>query len=165
MFTNTSTIYDFSKENSLENWYVVDDVVMGGKSNSELFINEEGHGVFRGNVSLENNGGFSSIQYRLDGVGVEDAKKISIRLKGDGKRYQFRIKDNRRKYYSYIAYFQTNGDWQTIEIPLKDFYASFRGRTLDLPNFHHSKIEEVAFLIANKKAENFQLVIDKMELR
>ena len=44
-------------------------------------------------------------------------------------------------------------------------YPSFRGRKLDEPNFFHKSIEEVTFLIANKKNEEFILLIDKIELR
>jgi len=33
-------------------------------------------------------------------------------------------------------------------------YPSFRGRKLDLPNFSHDYIEEIVFLIGNKKPEN-----------
>jgi hypothetical protein len=43
-------------------------------------------------------------------------------------------------------------------------YASFRGRKLDKPNFSEKNIEEIAFLIGNKKAESFQLEINKLEL-
>ena len=42
---------------------------------------------------------------------------------------------------------------------------SFRGRKLEEPNFFHKSIEEVTFLIANKKNEEFMLLIDKIELR
>ena len=38
-----------------------------------------------------------------------------------------------------------------IEIPINSMYPSFRGRKLDKPNFFHKSIEEVTFLIANKK--------------
>ena len=87
-----------------------------------------------------------------------------IRLKGDGKEYQFRIKDKSSSYYSYITTFKTSGEWQTITIKLKDLYPSFRGRTLDLPNYSSNSFEEIVFLIGNKKKESFQLLLDKIEL-
>ena len=89
---------------------------------------------------------------------------LIIRLKGDGKKYQFRIKDDIRSYYSYISTFSTSGEWQEIEIPLNEMYPSFRGRRLNLPNFSQDNIEEIAFLIGNKKPESFRLLIDKIEL-
>jgi hypothetical protein len=44
-------------------------------------------------------------------------------------------------------------------------YASFRGRTLNLPNYDGTNLEEIAFLIGNKQNENFQLMIDKIEVK
>jgi hypothetical protein len=38
---------------------------MGGESSSTFQLNSEGHGVFEGNISLDNNGGFSSVRYRF----------------------------------------------------------------------------------------------------
>ena len=42
-------------------WPSIDDVVMGGRSHSEMVI-EDGVAAFRGVVSLENNGGFASVR-------------------------------------------------------------------------------------------------------
>ena len=158
-------IFDFNKESDIENWVIVDDVVMGGRSAGSFGLNEDGHGVFKGDVSLENNGGFSSVRYRFQKKEIKGSTKVVIKLKGDGKKYQFRIKANSRDYYSYIATFETNGKWQEIEIALSDMYPSFRGRRLDQPNFSSENIEEVAFLIGNKKKEEFMLLLDKIELK
>ena len=48
-------IFDFNQKADLKNWYIVDDDVMGGKSSSTIQLNAEGHGVFEGEISLENN--------------------------------------------------------------------------------------------------------------
>ena len=74
------------------------------------------------------------------------------------------MKSERSNYYSYIYEFQTTTDWQTIEIPITKLYASFRGRTIDIPNYDGASLEEIAFLVGNKKNENFQLLIDKIEV-
>ena len=158
-------IFDFNKASELNNWMIVDDVVMGGRSSGSFKVNADGHGVFAGDVSLENNGGFSSLRHDCDEIQVDGFTKIAIRLKGDGKKYQFRIKSNPRDYHSYISSFETSGEWEQIEIQLKDMFPSFRGRTLDIPNFADDSIEEIRFLIGNKKPQNFKLLIDKIELR
>ncbi|MEL7119793.1 MAG: CIA30 family protein [Bacteroidota bacterium] len=161
---NTMVLFDFTPESDLSRWYVVDDGVMGGLSQGNFGLDDEGHAIFRGTVSLENNGGFSSIRYRSGTVDVSAYEKVVLRLKGDGKKYQFRMKSSRYDRHSYIQYFETNGEWQTIEIPLSDLYPTFRGRTLRMSNYPGEIVEEIAFLIGNKKAENFNLVIDKIEL-
>jgi hypothetical protein len=43
-------------------------------------------------------------------------------------------------------------------------YPSFRGRKLTMNNFSSESIQELAFLIGNKKAQNFTLEIDKIYL-
>lgn len=159
-----SIIYDFQKDASTTNWRVVDDGVMGGLSQGKLKVDNEGNGLYSGTVSIENNGGFSSLRYRFDAIETSEDQSIVLRIKGDGKKYQFRVKDKVNQYYSYIYTFQTSGEWQTVKIPLAEMYPSYRGRKLNTPNFKHSQIEEIAFLIGNKKAESFELIIDKIEL-
>ncbi|MCW5515475.1 CIA30 family protein [Muriicola sp. Z0-33] len=158
-------IVDFNKANNQANWTVVDDVVMGGRSAGSFYINEKGQGVFHGKVSLENNGGFSSLRYRFKKITTTPYTKVVLRIKGDGKTYQFRVKKKSTDYYSYISYFQTSNDWETIELPLKDMYPTFRGRKLDSPNYSADGIEEIAFLIGNKRAESFKLEIDTISLK
>ena len=104
-------------------------------------------------------------KHEFNSIKVDSDAKISIKLKGDGKNYQLRVKNNSRNYYSYISTFSTSGEWQEIEIPLKEMYPSFRGRKLDAPNFSHDYIEEIVFLIGNKKNETFKLLIDTIELK
>lgn len=160
----TLTLVDFNKKSDVNQWRVVDDGVMGGRSQGSFTLNDEGHGVFSGDVSLENNGGFSSVRYRTGDTDISGMTKVVLRVKGDGKSYQFRVRDDAGSYYSYITTFSTTGEWQDIEINLDDLYASFRGRVLDIPNFSGTRIEEITFLIGNKKKENFDLLIDKIEL-
>lgn len=163
--TMTSTpIFNFTKEANISNWRIVDDVVMGGRSNGNFELNKDGHGVFSGKVSLENNGGFSSLRYITETIDIARNTKVCIKLKGDGKNYQFRIKADRNQRYSYITTFKTSGEWETITINLKELYPAFRGRTLNYPNFDKTPIEELAFLIGNKKAEDFKLLIDSITL-
>ena len=161
---NAQSVFDFNSQASLDQWYILDDGVMGGISAGELTINREGHGVFSGTISLENNGGFSSIRFVPEPIALDNATKVTIRLKGDGKQYQFRVKNDRGVSYSYIFPFDTSGDWQIIEIPLNKMYPSFRGRRLDMPNFFSNEIGEVTFLIGNKKNEDFELWIDSIML-
>lgn len=164
MVNEPMQLFDFTKKSDLSNWNVVDDVVMGGRSDGDFRISEEGNGIFSGDVSLKNYGGFSSVRYRFDLRKVNDFKQCKIRLKGDGKRYQFRVKSDQYDRHAYIYYFETSGDWETIIIPLADMYPTFRGRRLDMPNYPMVNLEEIAFLIANKKAESFQLQLDWITL-
>lgn len=138
---------------------------MGGRSNADISLTDQGHAKFSGNVSLENNGGFASVGHRLNVEGVKKFSKAVIRLKGDGKNYQFRLKNKLNDRHSYIQEFSTNGEWQEIELDLAKMYPGFRGRILDIPNWDHDIIQEITFLIGNKKNEEFSLLIDYIRLK
>jgi hypothetical protein len=158
-------LFDFHKETPLDNWMMVNDGVMGGRSQSTLRLDEAGHGVFSGKVSLENNGGFASTRLDCGKISVKTGQSLILKVKGDGKRYQFRLRARKNDYYSYIHYFKTSGDWEEISLPLSEFYPTFRGRSLDLPNFNETTLEEVGILIGNKKQEEFILRIDSIYLK
>src|SRR5210317_574887 len=89
---NSITIFEFNKDTNIQGWNIVNDVVMGGRSSSNFMINEDGFGVFSGKISLANNGGFSSVRHEFQPIQVNKEDKISVRLKGDGKNYQIRVK-------------------------------------------------------------------------
>ena len=44
--TNSIEIFDFKSTADIGNWYIVDDVVMGGRSNGSFLLNSEGYGEF-----------------------------------------------------------------------------------------------------------------------
>lgn len=157
-------VFDFENDKALANWYVVDDVVMGGRSNGNFELNEKQKGIFYGSVSLDNYGGFSSVRYVLDKAEIEGYSKCKIRLKGDGKKYQLRLKSSRYDRHSYKIEFETTGESEVIEIQLDTLIPTFRGRTLNMPNYPAEQLEEISFMISNKKAEDFRLELDWMVL-
>lgn len=159
------TVFEFSDNSDLSGWQVVNDGVMGGLSKGDLTIDELGNGVFSGFVTLENNGGFSSIRLRTDETKLENCSQVILHVKGDGKRYQFRIKSSSRDRVSYIHYFQTSEDWEEIVIPLAECIPSFRGMQLDMPNFPMETFGELGVLIANKKNEKFRLEISSISMK
>ena len=158
--TEIERIYSFSSQSTVDDWRIVNDGVMGGISKSSLLLTNSGHGKFVGHVSLDNNGGFASVQLNKKIELTAKNKYILLRLKGDGKRYEFRIKAKTTQNASYVHQFSTSGEWQLIKLPLAEFYPQFFGRILDSPNFNYQTIEQLSFLISNKKEENFELLID-----
>lgn len=159
-----SVLFDFSSNSDATRWQIVDDVVMGGRSDGSFEIDKNGHGRFSGYVSLENNGGFSSLRYSFETKNVTQYSNVKLRLKGDGKTYQFRIKSSNQDYASFVYEFKTSGNWETIEIPFDQMYPTFRGRRLNIENYPGLQMEQIAFLIGNKKEQSFELLIDKIEL-
>lgn len=162
MINLQNIIFDFNIDSDISSWKVVDDAVMGGESNGNFVLNENGNGFFHGKISLENNGGFSSVRNQFLAKNIKSASKIKILLKGDGNNYQLRIKKNKDDYFSYVANFKTSNNWETIEIKFSEMQPRFRGNSLNMPNFSSNSFEEIAFLIGNKKAQDFKLEIDKI---
>jgi len=85
----TMTIIDFSRGDVT--WPHINDGVMGGISSGEMFAGD-GYATFRGTVSLENNGGFSSVRSQVVVHDLSAFDGLVLRVRGDGKRYGFRLK-------------------------------------------------------------------------
>ncbi|THD69236.1 CIA30 family protein [Robertkochia marina] len=160
----TVTIYDFKEQEEVDAWSIVNDVVMGGRSDASLELDEDGHGVFSGAVSLENNGGFASMRLRLSPMDLRRFKTIHLRVKGEPTRYQFRCKSSWNEPQSYVAPFETTGQWQEVALNLREMVPTFRGNRLDMPDFPGESLAEIAILIGNKKAESFALKLDRIWL-
>ena len=107
---------------------------------------------------------WKSYLIRFDLREISEYKAVSLKLKGDQKNYQFRIKSTSDQYYSYVNTFQTNGEWEEIRIPFDKFKPQFRGRLIDQPNYPGEVMEEIAFLIGNKKNESFRLEIESISI-
>jgi NADH dehydrogenase [ubiquinone] 1 alpha subcomplex assembly factor 1 len=153
-------VYTFTTQTKANEWRVVNDGVMGGISKSALALTDAGHGKFSGHVSLANNGGFASIQLNTTIQLAEEKTFVVLRVKGDGKAYEFRLKGKVSQSESYVHPFTTTGEWETIKLPISGFFPQFRGRKLNTPHFNFENIEQLSFLIANKQEEDFELLID-----
>lgn len=146
-------------------WEIVNDTVMGGHSTGHIDFPEDGRAVFHGTVSLEDNGGFTLVRRSFDPLDMSKFTKVRILLRGDGKRYQFRVKADTDEKHAYVQYFETNGEWQTVEIRLAALYPTYKGRRLEIPNFPGQALSEIGFLIGNKKAESFRLEFREIHLQ
>jgi monofunctional biosynthetic peptidoglycan transglycosylase len=157
-----STIIDFTEKSHYESWRIVNDGVMGGLSESEMIAGDSASAIFQGNVSLENNGGFASVRTVPRSYDLKGFEGVEIRVRGDGKKYQFRIRvDNRFDGISYRNIFETNkGQWMIIRLPFNEFVPTFRGRILDEDPLSPDQIQQLGFLIADYQEGKFQLEID-----
>jgi len=161
----THTLFLFGQDAGLVDWEIQDDVMMGGHSKGNLSLNKRGNAVFAGDVSLENNGGFSSMQYAFDPLDVSLYHTICIGLKGDRKGFQLRLESEPDANHAYATDFTPCGKWEVITIPFAEMYAIHHGDRLDLPNYPGQTLAHIQILIGNQKAESFQLEIDRIWLK
>lgn len=160
-------LFNFESDNALKQWIIVNDGVMGGLSKSQLTWHEDGYAIFSGEVSIENNGGFASTRCRPQDFNLNDnVKGIRIHVKGDGNTYQFRIHTDQLfdgAAYKYL--FETNGEWQTIDIPFDQCKATFRGRIIpNAPRITPDVVQQVGFLIAEKQEGPFSIKVKSIEV-
>ncbi|PIN21436.1 putative dehydrogenase [Handroanthus impetiginosus] len=132
-------------------WGALDDVVMGGVSESTFQIDPNGGenggatGIFKGVISTANNGGFTSIRTKNFSV-PEDLSAydgLELRIKGDGRRYKLIVRTSGDwDTVGYTASFDTVKDqWQWVRIPFSSLRPIFRARTVpDAPPFNPSEI-------------------------
>lgn len=146
-------------------WRSIDDGVMGGRSNGGMVPVEAGL-RFEGELSLENNGGFSSVR-RPVAQDLSGMTRVRLEVRGDGREYQFRIRQNSGfDGVAWRALFSTNSDWQDIEIPFDEFMPVFRGVSVkEAGPVVASKIQQIGFLLADGKAGKFELEIRRIEFR
>ncbi|MBZ9786985.1 CIA30 family protein [Psychroflexus sp. CAK57W] len=158
-------IYDFEPKENITDWQIVNDGVMGGLSQSSMRLSDAGNAIFSGQISLKNNGGFASVRHETIIRDVQDFTYVNLRVKGTPSIYQFRIKKSgEEEAHSYVHEFKVTSEWNTVQLKLSSFSPRYRGRNLNLPDFNADAIREVAFLIGNKKEEEFHLEVDKIYL-
>lgn len=148
-------------EEEARRWYAVNDGVMGGESKSGFHV-AEGEGRFVGETSLANGGGFASIRreptaFEPSLAGVDG---VALRVHGDGRTYQLRLKsralDEGSAYR--VAFTPGAGEWQTWCFAWHEFEAVRRGKYLsDAPALAAGDIYQLGLLIADRRAGAFCL--------
>jgi len=150
-------------QDGIGSWNTVLDGVMGGLSTGRVSQPEPGILRFTGELSLENNGGFSQMRTAVAQGALTGAEGLLLEVRGDGRDYKFDIRQStvRMMAGAYQQDFSTkNGEWTTVRLPLTDFTLySFgrkvrRARALDA-----SKIESLGITLADKKPGNFTLEV------
>ncbi len=145
-------------------WRTVLDGVMGGRSTGRVSQPEAGILRFSGELSLENNGGFSQTQTTVPEGSFKDAVGIEARVRGDGRTYQFdvRCSDVRMMAGSFQTKFETvAGEWVTVRMPFEQFRLFSFGRPVsNAPKLTPARVESIGVTLADKKPGAFQLDID-----
>ena len=158
-------LYDFADQSDVSDWFNQNDTVMGGVSDSTTtWI--DGHLIFSGDLSLDNNGGFTStfgpINDQLPTL-MSGAESIIVTARGDGKTYLMQIRnyDNTR----YIQRFTTVADVeQDYVLPLADF-ESVDWRLSVIPNaapIDTTTIGQLGFYLLDKQVGPFEIAISSI---
>lgn len=149
MLVGLLLLTDFTSNSTDLGWYVLNDNVMGGRSEGN-FEQEHEELVFTGRTNI-NGGGFSSLRTEPVALDLSKHSGIQLRVKGDGRRYTWRLTTAARwrgRQVSYWADFDTQKDtWSTINIPFSSFIPRFRGNQLDGPALDSGQITGMGLMI------------------
>lgn len=154
---------DFGKNKNGQDWRIINDGVMGGLSQGVGNLEEDAM-YFKGTISLENNGGFSSLRSPYQDFDVSKYEKVVIRLKAKGQILAFTMNVDQRWYMPYFKQqIRMEGeDWQVVELPFSDFKTYKVGRPInyDFSEKDAEKIIRIGFITDSKKEGAFEATID-----
>ena len=145
-------------------WRVVDDQVMGGQSAGAVGRTPEVL-RFHGDLSRENNGGFSSIQAPL-GIDMTPYTGVELSVRGDMRTYQLRFKHSSQpNAVSWVADFPTSADWQAVVLEFENFRPSFRGQSVPQAGpLNPASISQVGILLKDGAEGDFWLEVADIRL-
>lgn len=129
-----------SVSSSARDWRLISDTVMGGRSCGALTVEEfAGRPCLRlrGQVSLENNGGFLQLAKDLDtgqGFDATGFDGVLLDVAGNDEDYNLHLRTMamRLPWQSYRARFHASHGWQTVRLPFTDFQAYRVASALDV---------------------------------
>lgn len=157
------TLMNFDNSPQEPRWVAVNDGVMGGRSSGGPTV-ADGELEFSGELSLANNGGFSSVRSVGRDFDLSGTTAVVLRVRGDGRRYQLRLATDARYRgvaVSFGAEFETlAGTWTEVRVPLRSLQATVRGSTFAGPAMDPSQVREIGLLIADKREGTFALSVD-----
>ena len=153
------TRFDLSPATSAAGWQIVNDEVMGGVSTSSFSVTNA-VAVFRGELSLENNGGFASVRSSPARQNLAGLDAFLVRARSDGRGYKFTVRTEAGfdpPIYQ-CAFATKRGEWEEHRLPFKDFVPTFRGRVLtNVPALDPAGVVSTGFLIFDKQEGPFKL--------
>ncbi len=154
-------VIDFAAGDAV--WPQINDGVMGGVSSGGM-IPGDGYASFEGVVSLDNNGGFSSVRSRPVLHDLSAHNGLMLRVRGDGKRYGFRLKtDTSFDGVSYqVAIEPPAGEWIELQLSFEQFVPVYRGRTVgNHPALDPSRIMTFGLIISRQEG-SFRLDVESI---
>lgn len=160
-------LIDFQHADEAPRWRAINDDVMGGVSRGGLH-GEDGVGVFAGETSLENNGGFASVRRDPEAFDLSEHPGLELYVRGDSRRYQLRLyTDQLPQGAAYRASFQSStGHWQRVALAWGEFKPVFRGRLLEnVPAVDPARIEQLGLMIVDRQAGPFRLEVAWLDAR
>ena len=167
MVMNSPLTFDFGKSDSSTEWFSVNDSVMGGLSEGSVSYTKKSM-LFKGQLSLENNGGFASVRSQTSMMDLSELQTLEIRCRGYGGTFEITMARHQEWYLpNYKHAFTPDEDWSIIQLPIRDFKEFRIGEPTGskLNKELSASIIRMGIIKGDKKTEPFQLEVDYIVLK
>ena len=158
---------DFKTAKHFSDWEIINDGVMGGLSEGQVHYGEQGL-RFSGNVSLRNNGGFTSYKSPFGTYNFSPYSTLEIRYRSKGAAVAFQI-ENVRGWWEpcWKANLPVSEDWTTLRVKLTDMkeYQLGGSTGLTLTKDVLSEIVRYGFITNEKKETDFEIEVEYVRFR
>lgn len=159
---------DFGRYKDGERWNIINDGVMGGLSEGETWTTGDGV-TFKGTVSLQNNGGFSSYKGPFNKMDLSKYKKVIVKYRSKGYTMAMTLEMDRRWFLPYYKRDLPATDWKWVkeEIAFSEFVKYSVGRKRPgAPTIEElKKMLRLGFITNEKRAGDFKIEIDYIEFK
>ncbi len=160
-------IIDFGKKKAGQDWSVINDSVMGGKSEGTFTLKDNCMG-FSGFVSMANGGGFSSLKGAFRTINLSGYGTTTIRCRGEGLPIAMTLESSQNFFEPYFKISLPLGpEWKELTLNLTDFKAFQIGAPTDsfLTQSGLEQIRQIGFITDSKKEGEFSFEVDYIIFR
>lgn len=166
MSLNKNYKIDFGQATGGQDWMIVNDGVMGGMSKSTAVFTKNSL-LFRGTLSLKNNGGFASIRSSKGEFDLSNYKTVKIRFRSAGRDFALRFANSEMYFRPNFKhnFSSSTGEWEIVELKLSDFKEYTMGR-LSGSTVSKNKLKNIiriGIILSDKKEGPFELEVDYIE--
>lgn len=162
-------LFDFGEKEVANGFRSLNDGVMGGRSSGAMgWDEEEGCGLYAGELSTANSGGFSSVLIPTPKANLPDARGLWIEYKSDGQQYKLQVRRSADSDVGLLSMFTGGGNdgvvyqadlpgpdqtWTTAFIPFQNFRPSWRGQPRSAPDLTGTQLKSVSLMVSKLSAD------------
>ena len=166
-YNNTYKI-DFGQKKGGQDWMIVNDGVMGGLSKSKATLTENSL-IFKGSLSLRNNGGFASIRSASGEFDLSNFTTVKLRFRSSGRDFSLRLADSElffRPNYKH-NFSSSTGEWEIATLKISDFKEYTMGKisNMTIDNDKLKNIIHLGIILGDKKEGPFEIEIDYIDFQ
>ncbi len=164
--------FDFGTVDGEEEWFALNDDVMGGVSVGEVSWTQDTL-VFEGEVSTDNNGGFVSLRSPTDSYDFSDFTEVVVSYRAEGHDFSMVLANHSAWYRPKFEHrmISPSSEWTTTVVNLSEFkqyemtgYGDVE-TGVELSEQHLSNIIRMEFINSEFEGGDFRLEIDYVEFR